>query len=189
MNASGPSYLLFSDAKPGLDQGRWRFVLRHADGSQRLVAEDVEPGVQGERLELLTVVRGLESLEQPSRVTLMTTSSYVREGIRRGLAEWRENGWRWECFGRMVPVKNQDLWMRMDRAMQFHEIDCRTFRFDPPHREATSRPEVDSQVDGCECGSPPRSIRSMSQAIRRGLQCCLEWIASGLLRRLATSVR
>lgn len=65
--------------RPGL----WRFVLRGDDGSAMLVAEDVEPDIQGERLELLSVVRGLEALEQPSRVTLMTPSVYVREGITR----------------------------------------------------------------------------------------------------------
>ena len=132
-NVSAPHYLLFSqlaDAEPG----GWRFVLRCSDGSQRLEAHDVEPGLHGERLELLTVVRGLEALEQPSRVTLVTASTYVREGIRHGLSEWRGNGWRWERFGQMVPVKNLDLWQRVDRALQYHEVDCRTCRFDPPHQ-------------------------------------------------------
>lgn len=97
------------------------------------MADDVDPEARGDRLELLTVVRGLEALEQPSRVTLWTPSVYVREGIRHGLREWRENGWLWEYFGRMVPVKNDDLWKRLDRAMQFHEVDCRTWRIDPAH--------------------------------------------------------
>jgi hypothetical protein len=108
-------------------------VLRTADGSGRLVVDDVEPNTQGERLELLAVVRGLESLEQPSTVTLLTRSNYVREGIRYGVSEWRENGWRWENFGRMVPVKNADLWQRIDRALEFHKVECRLRRFDPPH--------------------------------------------------------
>lgn len=97
------------------------------------MADDIDPVARGDRLELLTVVRGLEALEQPSRVTLWTPSTYVREGIRHGLREWRENGWLWEYFGRMVPVKNDDLWKRLDRAMEFHQVDCRTWRIDPSH--------------------------------------------------------
>lgn len=133
MNVSTPHYLLFSESSRGPEPGRWRFVLRSRDGLDRVVADDVEPDVRGERLELLAVVRGLEALDQPSNVTLVTESTYVREGIRYGLAEWRRNGWRWEWFGQMVPVKNRDLWRRVDRALKFHKLDCRVWRFDPAH--------------------------------------------------------
>ncbi len=136
MNDSRPHYLLFCDLGDRGEPGRWRFVLRSVDGAFRLEADDVEPHARGQRLELLTVVRGLEALDRPSRVTLITASTYVREGIRSGVAEWRANGWRWECFGQMVPVKNADLWQRIARALEFHEVDCRTYRLDPPHRFA-----------------------------------------------------
>ena len=128
-----PHFLLISESSQLGDSGRWRFVLRPAEGGERIVADDIDPDARGDRLELLTVVRGLEALEQPSRVTLWTPSTYVREGIRHGLREWRENGWLWEYFGRMVPVKNDDLWKRLDRAMEFHRVDCRTWRIDPAH--------------------------------------------------------
>ena len=98
-----------------------------------MVADDVEPDTYGERLELLTVIRGLEALDQPSRVTVMTPSAYVREGIRYGVAEWRRNGWRWEAFGQMIPVKHCDLWQRLDRALRFHHVECRHWRVDRPH--------------------------------------------------------
>jgi len=133
MSLPGPHYVLFSESSETDDPGRWRFVLRTSDGSERLVADDIEPQIRGERLELLTVVRGLEALDQPSRVTLITPSAYVREGIRHGLSEWRRNGWRWESFGRMIPVRHSDLWQRIDRALDFHEVECRPRRFDPPH--------------------------------------------------------
>jgi ribonuclease HI len=133
MSIPPPHYLLFSESSQTAEPGRWRFVLRAADGSRRMVADDIESDTRGERLELLTVVRGLEALDQPCRVTLMTPSAYVREGIRYGLSEWRKNGWRWECFGQMVPVKHSDLWQRVDRALGFHQVECRTWRFDPPH--------------------------------------------------------
>jgi len=134
MNCSTPQYILQSMLLGDRGPGCWRFVLRAIDGSDHLEAEDVEPDIQGERLELLAVVRGLEALDQPSRVTLLTPSKYVREGVRFGLAEWRRNGWRWEFFGQMVPVKNCDLWQRVDLALRFHQVECRTYRVDPPHR-------------------------------------------------------
>ena len=132
MNSSPPHYYLFSqshDASPGV----WSFVLRRVGGGNHLEVTDTEPGIQGERLELLGVVRGLEALDQPSKVTLVTSSNYVREGFRYGLSEWRSNGWRWESFGEMVPVKNSDLWQRVDRALRFHRVDCRCWRIDAAH--------------------------------------------------------
>jgi len=130
MNTPIPHFLLFSEARRDGRDGRWRFVRRPTDGSPELEVFDAEPHTHGERLELLAVVRGLESLDQPSRVTLLTTSRYVRRGIRYGLAQWRADDWRWERFGVMVPVKNGDLWQRLDRAMQYHRVDCHTWRID-----------------------------------------------------------
>ena len=97
-----------------------------------IAAADVEPDVWGERLDLLTVVRALESLDQPSRVTLVGCTRYVEQGIIYGLAEWKESGWRWEWFGQMVPVRDADLWQRMDRILQFHRVDCGQRRFRRP---------------------------------------------------------
>jgi len=113
--------------------GRWRFELQPLDGSPTVEVADAEPDVWGERLELLTVVRALESLDQPSKVTLVGCCHYVEQGIQFGLAEWKENDWRWEYFGQMVPIRDCDLWQRLDRVMQFHEVDCRRRRFDSGH--------------------------------------------------------
>ncbi len=73
---------------------------------------------------------GLEALDQPSRVTLVTSSKYVHRGLLYGLQEWRSNDWMWEHFGEMAPVKNRDLWQRLDHALAFHELDFRPWRFD-----------------------------------------------------------
>jgi ribonuclease HI len=141
MSPSTPHYLLFSESSypssnranlPDQDGG-WRFVLEAVDGSATMEASDREQGVSISRLDLLAVVRGLEALPQPSRVTLVTTSRYVSRGLRFGLAEWRENGWQWEDFGRMSPINNADLWQRVDRAMRIHTVQCRTIRVDPAH--------------------------------------------------------
>jgi len=78
------------------------FVLESVDGSDVLEVAEHEDDAATHRLELLAVVRGLEALDQPSRVTLVTSSEYVRRGLRFGIQQWREDGWRWEFFGRMV---------------------------------------------------------------------------------------
>ena len=146
-------------------------MLQSLDGSKQLEAEDTEPDMQGERLELLAVVRGLEALPEPSRVTLVTPSRYVNRGISNGLPEWRQNGWEWEHFGQMVPVKNRDLWQRIDHALKFHELDCRTWRFDLPH---VTRAESPSAVPPahleCTRREPARRSKRMTRfriALRR----------------------
>ena len=135
MITTAPHYLLFTEAKQISETsvgGRWRFILEQIGSETRIEEADLEPGVTGERLQLLAVVRGLESLEQVSRVTLITPSKYVGRGIRRGLTQWRQNNWKWERFGIQTVIKNHDLWQRIDHAMQIHHINCRVWQFDPP---------------------------------------------------------
>lgn len=133
MNIPTPHFFLFSRANRENDRDEWSFVLKAADGSATLKAADAEPCAHGERLELLAVVRGLEALDQPSRVTLITPSQYVKHGMSYGLPEWGRNGWKWEHFGEMVPVKNRDLWQRLDRALKIHRIAGTNFRVDAAH--------------------------------------------------------
>jgi ribonuclease HI len=153
MDHTTPDFLLFSHVDRSGQSGQWQFVLRSKDGSQRLEAQDAEADLPVERLELLTVVRALESLDQPSRVTLVECSDYVWTGVRYGLSEWRSNDWRWEFFGQMVPVKNSDLWQRLDRALEFHDVECRRRRFDPPHSNCEGTNSAESAVE------PNRGIR------------------------------
>jgi ribonuclease HI len=144
MNQPAPHYLLKSEASREEGLGRWRFLLQPLDGSSQIEAADIEPDLWGERLDLLTVVRALESLDQPSWVTLVGCTRYVEQGVLYGLTEWKENGWRWECFGRMVPVRDIDLWQRMDRILQIHRVDCGQRRLDASH-DGVDGPHWDSR--------------------------------------------
>jgi len=139
MKVRSPHFLLFSGTcHSGYEEpdepDRWRFVLESVNGDGTFEASDAEPGVARERLELLSLVRGLEALDQPSRVTLVTPSRYITSGMRYGMPEWRENKWRWERFGQQVPVKNADLWKRVDRALYYHDVDCKFWRLDGSHQ-------------------------------------------------------
>jgi len=133
MVESKPHFLLFCSAHVSRHSaadtepigGTWHFVLERIDAEYRLEAADSERSLPRDRLSLLAVVRGLEALEQPSQVTLVTTSRYVSRGLRYGLNEWRESGYSWEHFGMQKPVRNADLWQRVDGALGYHAVGCR----------------------------------------------------------------
>jgi ribonuclease HI len=131
MNFSPSTYHLLAEANCAAGGvNHWHFLLTQPGGSLHLDVSEEEPDAPLDRLELLAVVRGLEALDQPSRVTLLTPSRYVARGLRDGLEQWRENSWQWESFGQMTPVKNEDLWRRVDQALEFHRVQCRLIRVD-----------------------------------------------------------
>jgi ribonuclease HI len=143
MSAQRPHYFLFSQTQPNESQsggsessgGLWRFLLAAVDGCTRFEVSDREPEMTGDRLDMLAVLRGLEALDQPSRVTLHTSSRYVFRGFRFGLPAWRLNNWCWEKFGVMEPVSNRDLWQRIDGALQFHQVHCHRWQPKPATRQ------------------------------------------------------
>ncbi len=166
MNDHRPHYLLFTDADEQRDgeMTRWHFVLEALDHEECINASDTEEEIGGERLELLAVIRGLEALDQPSRVTLVTPSRYVSRGLRFGLSKWRSDDWKWERHGWMVPVKNADLWQRLDRALTIHEVHCRQWRIDVAHglpvahlpkRATAAPPPADVAACQAHAASPP----------------------------------
>ena len=127
----------------------WSFSLENAAGQMLLEVTDDDDtpndlpaasrgehpsgdreDLRAERLELLALVRGLEALDQPSLVTLVTASRYVSHGVRYGLELWREHDWLWEHDGVWEPIRNRDLWLRVNQALQFHQVDCRIWRVD-----------------------------------------------------------
>ncbi len=131
MSSPLPHYLLHAETyRSGRGTPRWKFVLQAVGDDERLTAADAESGTLRSRLELLAVVRGLEALDRPSRVTLLTRSRYVSRGIRRQLAHWREHHWQWERFGVMAPIRDDDLWRRIDRALEFHSVECCVWQAD-----------------------------------------------------------
>lgn len=180
MTVSTPHFLLFSEARLSRerakstleDGGVWHFVLESVDGTSKLEATDLEPEDDPERLELLAVVRGLEALDQPSRVTLVTRSRSVARGLRFGLDRWRENGWQWECFGRMTPIKHSDLWQRIDQALQFHKVRCRTWRFDAPEESAVPAPKFSRRQQRIDDDTADRPDGRFA-ALARGLNGCM----------------
>lgn len=133
-------FLLFCDSSltpsrmPGMtSRGHWCFTLETLVNGEVLEASDCETTEDPDRIALMAVVRGLEAIPEPASVNLVTTSRYVFRGIQYGLSEWREQGYCWEHFGILRPIRNADLWRRIDRTLKFHSIRSRLI-------EATSKP-------------------------------------------------
>jgi ribonuclease HI len=156
MLATRPRFLLIAETDPALGERSWRFALHSADTPWSVAASDVERGASDDRLELLAVVRGLEALEQPSEVSLVTRSEFVIKGIERGLADWRNNHWRWERFGRLVAVRHADLWRRVDHALRFHTVRCRNWKADQPATEEAATAATVAN-DASRAAAPPHA--------------------------------
>ena len=100
--------------------GGWGAILS-ADGRERELCGGA-PATTNNRMELTAAIAALEALKRPCRVELRTDSQYVRGGVTAWLDNWKRNGWR---AADKKPVKNDDLWRRLDAAAQRHEIDWR----------------------------------------------------------------
>ncbi len=150
--SDAPRFLLFADSvwKPAA-VGHWRFRIESIMGQRKFEADGDEAVANRDRLDLLAVVRGLESLNQPTHVTLVTGSRYVGRGLRFGLKAWRENDWSWESYGLRTEVRDADLWRRVDGALRFHRVDCRVWSWE-------SRPSDAHQIrTSSEPGRPRAS--------------------------------
>lgn len=98
--------------------GGWAALLR--TGTHEREIHGAEPHTTNNRMELTAVIRALEALRRPVEARVYTDSEYVRRGITEWLASWKARGWR--TAGKK-PVKNQDLWERLDTLAASHRIE------------------------------------------------------------------
>lgn len=110
--------------------GGWGALLRYRDQEKQL--SGAEPETTNNRMELYAAIAALEALNKPCQVELTTDSQYLRQGITEWLANWKRRNWK--TAGRK-PVKNQDLWERLDRAAQRHQINWHWVRGHSGHDE------------------------------------------------------
>lgn len=110
--------------------GGWAALLRYGD--QEKVISGAEPQTTNNRMELLAAIEALASLKRPMRVELTTDSQYLRQGIQQWMAKWKKNGWR--TAGRQ-PVKNRDLWERLDELAGKHQVEWHWVRGHSGHPE------------------------------------------------------
>jgi len=114
-----PDVELFTDGacsgNPG--PGGWAAILRMGERERELSGG--EPATTNNRMELMGVISGLEALKRPCTVTINTDSKYVLDGASKWIHGWKKNGWR---TADKKPVKNVELWQRLDAAQKPHKL-------------------------------------------------------------------
>jgi len=129
---SGAPVAVFTDGgcrgNPG--PGGWGVVLRY-DGRERELS-GAERHTTNNRMELMAAIAALEALKRPCRVVVTTDSTYVKQGMTTWIARWRCNGWR-TADGK--PVKNADLWQRLERVAAPHQVEWRWVKGHAGHPE------------------------------------------------------
>ncbi|HEV3180723.1 MAG TPA: ribonuclease HI [Steroidobacteraceae bacterium] len=115
--------------------GGWAALLRRGEHEKEI--SGAEPLTTNNRMELTAVIRALEALKRPARAILYTDSEYVRRGIREWLPDWKARGWRTAA---RKPVKNLDLWQRLDQLAAGHQIE---WHWVPAHAGVPGNERVD----------------------------------------------
>jgi ribonuclease HI len=103
--------------------GGWGAILRYATREKELCGG--EALTTNNRMELMAAISALEALSRPCAVDLHTDSQYLRGGVTEWLVNWKRNGWR---TSDKKPVKNEELWRRLDEAAQRHDIHWKWVR-------------------------------------------------------------
>ena len=110
--------------------GGWGALLRY-DGAERELS-GAAPATTNNRMELMAAIMALQTLKRPCEVRLTTDSSYVKDGILEWIAAWKRKGWRTAA---KKPVKNRDLWERLDALAGRHKIEWRWVKGHSGHAE------------------------------------------------------
>lgn len=124
--------------------GGWGALLRFGEHEKEL--KGGERDTTNNRMELMAVIQALESLKRPCHVVLTVDSRYVRDGVERWMPRWKRNGW---MTAERKPVKNQDLWQRLDLALSGHHVDWRWIKGHSGHAENERADQLANQ------GIPP----------------------------------
>ena len=120
--------------------GGWGALMRFGAREKELSGGATE--TTNNRMELMAAISALEALKAPCRVTLTTDSVYVRDGITKWIANWQRNGWK---TASRKPVKNAELWQRLDEARARHTIDWRWVKGHAGHPENERADELARQ--------------------------------------------
>ena len=115
--------------------GGWAALLKRGERFRELYG--AEPLTTNNRMELTAVIRALEALRRPVHARVYTDSEYVRRGITEWLAAWKARGWR---TAERTPVKNQDLWQRLDALAAAHTLE---WHWVPGHAGVPDNERVD----------------------------------------------
>ena len=105
--------------------GGWAYILEHLPTGKRKKESGGEPATTNNRMELMGVIRGLESLQRACHVELVTDSQYVAKGLSEWMPKWKAQGWRRGRGANSSTVKNLELWQRLDQLLERHQVQCK----------------------------------------------------------------
>ncbi|MBT8484581.1 MAG: ribonuclease HI [Phycisphaerales bacterium] len=129
-----PRFELYTDGacsgNPG--PGGWAYILRDVACDEEVEMADGAARTTNNQMELTAVIRGLEALPDASRVDVYSDSQYVVYGLQTWMDGWKKKGWK---RGKNSPVKNLELWKRLDELRQVHEINAIWIRGHNEHPE------------------------------------------------------
>jgi len=121
---TGSTVQLFTDGacrgNPG--PGGWAYILRHPASSAEKEGSGGDAQTTNNRMELEGVINGLRALNRPSRVEVITDSTYVAKGCRDWLPNWKSHDWKRRDGKQWKPIKNEDLWRTLDELLSRHEV-------------------------------------------------------------------
>lgn len=120
--------------------GGWGAILRWKGHEKELCGGEAE--TTNNRMELMAAIRALESLKRDARVNIYTDSTYVRDGITSWIHGWKRNGWKTAA---KKPVKNEDLWRRLDEAIRSHDVEWHWVKGHAGHPENERADELARQ--------------------------------------------
>ncbi len=112
--------------------GGWAFILRHRPSDSERESSGGEKLTTNNRMELMAVIEGLAALKKPTSVDLYSDSQYVLKGLESWMAGWKKNGWKTKS---KEPVKNRDLWERLDELKGTHQVRFHWVRGHNEHPE------------------------------------------------------
>ena len=99
-------------------KGGWGVLLKYRGVEKEIYGGEVL--TTNNRMELMAVIAAMESLKRPTRIAITTDSQYVKRGVTEWMSRWKRNGW---MTAERKPVKNRDLWERLDGALAPHQVD------------------------------------------------------------------
>ncbi|MBO9453614.1 ribonuclease HI [Paracoccus sp. R12_1] len=115
--------------------GGWGVLMRALDGDTVVKERELQGGeaaTTNNRMELMAAISALEALTRPSRIVIVTDSAYVKNGVSQWIHGWKRNGWR---TADRKPVKNVELWQRLDQAQARHDVEWRWIKGHAGHAE------------------------------------------------------
>ena len=110
--------------------GGWAALLRYGDTEKMF--SGAEEKTTNNRMELMAAIEALEQLKKPMDVVLTTDSQYVKDGITKWIGGWKKKGW---ITSQKKPVKNVDLWKRLDAAVANHSVEWKWVKGHSGHTE------------------------------------------------------